>query len=380
VILLKVSDKLDGIAISEIRKMNALAGAETLNLGIGQLPNSLPKAVESAGVDAFNKGFTRYSANAGFNQLRELIAQKFVEDTGREVSAESVVVTNGAEGALWNILYTFLDSGDEVLIPEIGFSVYETITKMQGATPVEYKLEKNFELDFADIKSKINSKTKFIVLNSPNNPTGKLYRAEEIQQLVHIAEEKNIYIISDEIYGKLYFDNSKPESPAKYSEYVIVVDGISKQASATGLRIGWTVASKEITDSMIISNQYIATCASTPSQMAAIPVLRGMCDSFISDVRKSLEENRDIAFKMLSEIDGVEVTKPEGAFYIFPNISKFGKSKDVALNILKQVDVLTIPGIAFGKRGDNHIRISYACDKDLLIEGLGKIAKVLRSY
>ena len=370
----------NGIDISEIRKMNALAGKNTINLGIGQLPNDLPESLCQNGLEAFTRGITRYTSNQGMPELRELISIYHSKKCGKSISKDQIVITNGAEGALWNILYTFLEEGDEVLIPEISFTVYDTITKLQGGIPICFKLNENLELDFNHIESIITSKTKFIIVNSPTNPTGQIISSNNIKKLAKLAEEKGFYIISDEIYSELYLDNIAPESPLKYTDRVIVVDGISKRAAATGLRIGWTLSSPELVKPMVIANQYISTCASSVSQYAAIKSVDGSTDNFLLKIRDDLRKKRDYAYKELSSIKGIKVVKPEGAFYIFPNISEFGNSKDVAIKLLQKMDVLTIPGIAFGKKGNNYIRLSYAVEFDKLKLALNKIKELFLNW
>ena len=377
---LKANRNFDGIDISEIRKMNALAGDDTINLGIGQLPNDVPESVMVQGQKAFSEGRTRYTSNQGMLELRELVSRYHSKKTGKEIDPNQIIITNGAEGALWNIFYTFLESGDEILIPQISFSVYDTIAKLQGAKPICFKMKDDLSLDFDSIEKLITDKTKFVIINSPTNPTGLIISKEDIKKLAELADKKGFYIISDEIYSELYLDDEVPESPYKYSDRVIVVDGISKRAAATGLRIGWTLSNTNLVKPMIITNQYISTCASSVSQFAAIKSLDGSSDVFVEDVKKDLKEKRDYAFKHLSAIKGIRVNWPQGAFYIFPDISTFGKSKDVALKILKVVDVLTIPGIAFGVRGDNYIRISFAVDFDDLKLALSRLAELFNNW
>ncbi|MBI9098900.1 MAG: pyridoxal phosphate-dependent aminotransferase [Spirochaetaceae bacterium] len=377
---LEAKDSFSGVDISEIRKMNALARKDTINLGIGQLPDSLPAAVRDKGIEAFMNGETRYTSNQGFLLLRELAAEYHSEKSGKEISPEQIIITNGAEGALWNILFTYLDRGDEILIPEIAFSVYNTIADLQGARAVPYKQNEDFSIDFENLMEKVSSRVKFLVINSPNNPTGTVLSEEDIRKLTALADEHDFYIISDEIYSELYFGENTPFSPLQCSDKVIVVDGISKRAAATGLRIGWTVASQEITKPMIVANQYITTCASSVSQYAAIASLDGSTGRFVEQVKEDLKMKGEYAFNVLSSIKGIQVVKPQGAFYIFPDISSWGNSKDVAHKILDKVNVLTIPGIAFGERGDRHVRLSFAMDFDVLKEALNRIKDLLENW
>ncbi len=370
----------NGIGISEIRKMNALARENTINLGIGQLPNDIPTSMLEQGQEAFSLGITRYTSNQGMPELRTLIANYHSKKTSKVIHPDQVVVTNGAEGALWNILYTFLEPSDEILIPEIAFSVYDTITSLQGAKVKRFKMLKDFSIDINSLEDSISDKTKFVVINSPNNPTGSILPLEDVKKLVELAEQRDFYIISDEIYSELYIDQVKPVSPYTFSDRVIIVDGISKRGAATGLRIGWTVSPLEIAKPMVVANQYISTCASSVSQYTAIKSLDGSSDKFVEDIKADLKLKRDYAYRVLSEIKNIKVVKPEGAFYIFPDISSFGKSKEVAHKILEEVNVLTIPGVAFGDRGDNHIRLSFAVDFKQLKVALSRIKELFNSW
>lgn len=377
---LKTKASFSGVDISEIRKMNALAGPDSINLGIGQLPDDLPISVKAAGIRAFEEGITRYTSNQGMLELRELVAAYHSGRSGKTLTADQVVITNGAEGALWNILYTYLEADDEILIGDFAFSVYDTIPVLQGAKVKTFSFTEDLQPDLEDIRAKVTSSTKFLLINSPANPTGQVISREVITQLCSLAEELDFYIISDEIYSELYYTEEQPVTPLTFSDRVIIVDGISKRAAATGLRIGWTVADTEITKPMVVANQYIASCACSISQYAAIASLNGSTAVFNEEIREDLKEKRDLAYGILKDIEGINVVKPEGSFYIFPEISTFGDSKTVAKRILDEVNVLTIPGLAFGKAGDRHIRISFATDRDDLIEGLERVKKLFQNW
>lgn len=375
----KPSHRLDGIEISIIRQINSLAKPSTITLGIGQLPYMAPKPLIQAGIKAFEKGVIQYTSNAGNSELRQLIADEHSAIYGTAATQEEVIVTTGVEEALSIIFAASLNPEDEVLIPEIYFSVYETLPKFYNAIPRAYRLNEDFGLELADIESKINQKTKLIIINSPANPTGKVLGEIELVGLARVVDNHpSLYVVSDEVYSHLYFGEERPKSIAMYSDRVIVTDGISKRASATGLRIGWTIAPQEVTRELIKVHQYMVTCASSISQAAAIPVLRGECSEQERQYRLSLKENRDLALQLLSEIPGISIVPPEGAFYCFPNISRFGCSMDISLKLLNECDVLTIPGIAFGEKGNSHIRISYAVDKEKLQEGIRRMQETLK--
>jgi len=374
---LKLSSKLNDIQISEIRQIVNLAKKDTINLGIGQLPFDPPAALIEAGIKSFQSGQLKYSPNAGLPELRELIALEHQSQTGKPTTFENVIITVGVESALYITFATFLDPDDEVLIPEIYFSVYDTIPKMLGAKIKTFKLNADFSIDIQDLKKKITKKTKLIVINSPCNPTGKIVSLAEQQSLADIvAHHPLLHLVSDEVYAELYFTPKKPVSLAKFSDKVIVLNGISKRASATGLRIGWIIAPKPITQELVKIQQYSVTCAAITSQKAAMPVLRGECDQDTARYREVLAEHRALALTLLADIPKIKVVAPEGAFYCFVDISAYGKSKEIAYRILADKNVLTIPGIAFGKKGDRYLRISFAADLTAIKQGL----KALKAF
>ena len=374
----KKSRKLEGIEISIIRQMNNKANPDTINLGIGQLPYQPPLLLRLAGAQAFLGGKTRYTPTKGDLNLRDLIAREHQLITRKKTSSEDVIVTVGAEEALDIVCRASLDEGDEVLIPEIFFSVYDTLPRMNRAFPITYKLTLDFGIDIEDLESKITDRTKLVFINTPSNPTGRVLTRRELIRLAEVLEgHPDVYIISDEIYSHLYFEE-QPASMSEFSDRVITINGISKRASATGLRIGWTIAPEEVTKELVKVHQYGVTSAASTSQLAAIPVLKGECFEDEEKYRALLRKNRDLTIQRLSEIQDVRLIQPKGAFYCFPDISHYGNSQEVADRILKEENVLTIPGVAFGQKGDSYIRISYAIDTEQLQEGLGRISRVLK--
>ncbi len=377
----KPADRLKDVEISLIRQWNNKAKPDTINLGIGQLGYEAPFEFLEAGKRAFESvSGVRYTTNAGLPELRSLVAEEHKKNTGRQVNEKNVIITCGVQGAIFNACFASLNPGDEVLLPEIFFSPYATIPKMLGAKPITFKLEPFFGINLRDLESKITDKTKIVVLNSPSNPTGSVISARDLEDLAHILKKhENVYVLSDEIYSNLYF-TSKPRSIAEFFDRTIVTNGISKRASA-GARIGWTIAPEEVTAEMLKAQQYTITCAPTPCQYAAIPVLKGDCRREEEIYRERLKQNRDFLFTCLRDIPGVSVVRPEGAFYLFPNISKYGTSEEVSGIILERENVLTMPGKAFvepgNARGDRHIRISYAVDEEVLRKGAPKIKEAL---
>lgn len=377
---MKTADRFSGIEISEIRKMNALANAETINLGIGQLPNLLPKVMREAGSKAFSSGIARYTANIGNTELRNAVIKEFNNENELNYTCENVVVTNGSQGAIWNIFAAYLNTGDKVLLPNICFSAYETIVKIHGGKAIFYKLTDDFQIDIADFEAqlKANPDVKFVLINSPSNPCGSVFSAEIVQKFCEIANKYNdLCIISDEVYNKLYFGEI-PQSPARFAKNFIVINSISKRCAATGLRVGWAISNEKIIKQLVVANQYTSTCANSVSQSAAIRAFGEETEIFCEKIRKDLKKNAEIVYGSLSQIAEISVVFPQGAFYCMPNISHYGSSREVALKLLNACNVLTIPGIAFGKDGDKYIRISFAVESELLKTAMEKIKIFLR--
>ena len=376
---MKVADRYDGIEISEIRKMNALAKKNTINLGIGQLPNLLLNSLKEAGSKAFLNGIARYTTNIGDENLRRAIIKEFNEENALNFTENNVVITNGSQGSIWNIFSAYLNFGDKILLPNICFSAYETIIKIHGGVPIFYKLTDGFQIDVSDLQKqlKLNPETKFVLINSPSNPCGSVFSEENIRNFCEIVNKFDCCVISDEVYNKLYF-GEKPLSPALFAKNIIVVNAISKRCAATGLRIGWAIAEEEIIKPMVVANQYTCTCANSVSQLAAIEAFNDDCIKFCEKIRSDLAFNANIIYDALSNIPKISLVKPQGAFYCMPDISHFGKSKEVAIKLLQDCDVLTIPGIAFGADGDKYIRISFAVDTELLKTAMEKIEINLR--
>ncbi|MCL1947781.1 MAG: aminotransferase class I/II-fold pyridoxal phosphate-dependent enzyme [Chitinivibrionia bacterium] len=376
---MNVAERYAGVEISQIRKMNALAKPDTINLGIGQLPYPLAESIKNAGILAFESGEAKYTANIGDENLRKAVIKEYNEENSLNYQENNVVITNGSQGAIWNIFSVYLNFGDKVLLPNICFSAYETIIKIHGAKVIFYKLDENFQIDTADFEKKLNSNpdAKFALINSPSNPCGSVFSEEQIRKICEITNKTECFIISDEVYNKLYF-GEKPLSPAKFAKNCITVNGISKRCAATGLRIGWAVAKKEIIENLVVANQYTCTCANNISQLAAIQAFSSKTETFCEEVRKKLEENANILYNALLQIPEISAVKPQGAFYCMANISRFGTSKDVSMSILENCNVLTIPGIAFGADADKYIRISFAVESELLKTALERMKGGIR--
>lgn len=373
--MIRFSSRLKGLEASVIRQMNQLAKPDTINLGIGQLPYDPPQALINAGIKAFESKELRYTSNPGLTELREIVALEAEQYFKKTLSGSNVIITLGVEEGLWLALSAFLDKDDEILIPEVYFSPYETIPSILGAKAVKYKLDPNFGIDNEDLESKISSKTKLVLLNSPSNPTGHVCSEKELKNLAELLNKhEDIYVVSDEVYSNLVFDKNHI-SIAQYYSKTMILNGLSKRSAVPGLRMGWVVADEEIINALTKLHQYIASHVPNVTQKAAIPVLEGKCRLEETSYFGKLQHNSKIVYSALMEIPSIRVNKPMGAFYVFPDISEHGTSKDVAMRLFETENVLVIPGIAFGERGGKNIRISYASEENILIEALGRMKR-----
>ena len=378
----RFAQRTEGSELSLIRQMLNLASSvpEAINLGIGELSYPLPLPMQEAAKRVMT-GAIKYTPNAGLPKLRELIAQEHNAQTSQNVNMNNVLVTAGVEEGIFLTYMGFLNPGDEVLIPELAFSPYRTIASVFGAEAKTYKLTKDFGLDLNDLKAKVTDKTKLILTNSPGNPTGRIFNKPDLFGLAEIVERKSdALIVSDEIYSNIYFAN-RPMSFAQFSDRVITLNGISKRTGGTGLRLGWIVADEPIIKRLVPLHQKAVACAPTLSQYMAVPLLEGECMMEEVKIRTDLRDNRNLAIYSLLELPGIGLARtPEGAFYMFADISQYkkgGDSFDLTKRVLEEGKVVVIPGKEFGQAGDNHIRISYAVGKDVLLEGIGRLKGAL---
>lgn len=357
---------------SKIRKITDKKKVDTLDLGLGQLPYKAPQALIDAGTQTFNEGLLQYTENAGLPELREAIANERNHLFNNSYTKQNVAVTSGAEHSLYTALGTLLNPGDEVLVPELSFQAYTEITKLFGAKVIAYPLNDSYKLIPSRFPDLITQKTKVIIINSPSNPTGSVMSHNELEQLSTVLKDTDVYIISDEVYSHLIF-NGEQKAPSINSYYpkTIIVDSLSKRSAATGLRLGWLCGPEDFIQQAIKLIQYSITCASLPSQRAALAVVGNM-SLLPNPYIQRLQTNKDILYKSLSGTPLVTY-ESDGAFYYFANISNFGKSLDISLRLLEKQNVLTIPGISFGIAGDSCIRISFATETSVLEESLKRI-------
>ncbi|RMF91698.1 MAG: pyridoxal phosphate-dependent aminotransferase [Methanobacteriota archaeon] len=373
-----LSERLSHIDISGIRRIFELAkGEDVINLGLGEPDFPIPEESKEAVARALEEDLTHYTPSMGLHRLREQIAGK-LKGNGISSAPEEILVTSGASEALEIALLALLDPGDEVLIPDPGFVSYAPLTRIAGGTPVPFDVreEENFEPGPEAIRERITKRTKAIIINSPGNPTGAVSSKKDVKEIAGIAEEYRLPVISDEVYDEIIYEGAH-HSIGAYTDLAITVNSFSKTYAMTGLRLGYVHARREIVEGMLKCHQYVQASTCSLSQAAATAALE-KAKGYTEKMTRVLKKRRDLILKLLGDIEGVNCVRPKGAFYVFPNFSAYGSSKDLAMTILKEARVVVTPGTAFGAGGEGHLRLSYATSEEKIEEGLKRIKDLLR--
>jgi aspartate aminotransferase len=365
------SKRVSSINLSEIRKMFEKADKNSINLGLGEPDFNTPSHIIEAASTAMKEGFTHYTSNMGILELREAISTKLKKDNGISTSPDSILVTVGASEAIYMCMQAFINPGDEVLIPDPGFLSYNACVNLAGGIPrgVQLKRENNLQLTADDISEAITNKTKAIIMNSPSNPTGSVMKKEDIKAIAEIADDNDIYLVSDEVYEKIIYED-KHHSPAKYCENAVTINGFSKSYAMTGFRIGYVTANSEIIEELLKIHQYTTACASSMVQKAALAALEGPQDS-VTEMVTEFKRRRNLVVKRLDDM-GIECTKPNGAFYVFPYVEN---PVEFIKKGLKK-GVIMVNGGAFGVHGKNHVRLSYATSYDKLETAMNRLESI----
>jgi aspartate aminotransferase len=379
-----LADRINKVNFSQTMKISAEArklsgeGIHIVDLSAGEPDFPTPQNIKDAAIDAVNRNFTRYTLNAGTIELRKAVANKLKTDNELEYNINDIVVSNGAKQSIFNAIHTVVNIGDEVIIPSPYWVSYPEMVILAHGTPVIVKTneENNFKILPEQLQSSITEETKALILCNPSNPTGAAYTEEELESIAKICRKYDFYIISDEIYEKILYDNFRYKSFAALEgmkERTILVNGVSKAYSMTGWRIGYAAGPENIIRGIDKIQGHSTSNASSISQAAAIEALSGPQD-YLEDMQRAFAERRNYLFNEITSIEGISCVKPNGAFYLFPNISKyFGMKTDVlkitdsfdfAMYLLYQAGVAVVPGISFGAEG--YIRISYASSMENL--------------
>lgn len=376
-----MNELLNLIPKSGIRKFFdlVLESEDVISLGVGEPDFITPWNIREGAIFSLEKGYTTYSSNQGVLELRQMLSGKIKKETNATYCPEKeIMVTVGVSEGLDLALRALLNPKDEVIIPEPCFVSYKPMTILNNGIPVMIKKheENNFMITAQDINEKVTKKTKAIILNSPNNPTGGMLDKRTMQNIYDIALENNIFIISDEIYSDLVYDEpfTSFASFDGIKDNLVLLNGFSKSYAMTGLRLGYAAAPPKVLEAMNKIHQYSIMCAPTTSQMAAIEALKNGTDD-MQKMKNEYNRRRNIIVKGFNDM-GLRCNRPKGAFYAFPNITSTGLSSEkFCENLLKEQNVAAVPGNAFGSSGEGFIRCSYAASMEEIRVAIDRIKK-----
>ena len=381
---MKLSEKAKKLPASGIRAMFALAEKydHPINLCIGEPGFATPQHIIDKGCWAWNHGYTKYVSNPGMAVLREAVAEKLNRKNGFSVKPENVIITFGANQALFSALQVALNPGDEVLVPNPCFANYFGYIALAQAVavPVPTYESDHFHVKAANLEKYITDKTRMVIINSPCNPTGSVTPKEDLIEIAGLAKKHDLIVVADEPYEHILFDGSEHFSIATLPgmfERTITANGFSKTYAMTGWRIGYGVAEEEAIKAMTLVLASTTSNVTAAVQLAAVEALQGD-QKCVADMNAEYLKRRDILVQGLNEVKGISCIKPEGAFYAFANIKETGMtSKEVAIKLLEDVQVVTTPGDAFGPAGEGYLRFSFAASEEDIRESLTRIKRCL---
>lgn len=357
------------------------AGRDIVHLEIGEPDFDTPRNIIDAAIKALNSGYTHYGPSAGMPEVRKVFAEFLTKDRGVEVKPENIVITPGAKPILFFSILALVNKGDEVIYPNPGFPIYESVINFVGAKPVPIPLreDKAFSFDLEEMKQLVNDRTKLIIVNTPHNPTGGVLTAKDMQGIAELAKKHDAWILSDEVYSKMVYDG-KHVSIYDYPEVMdrtILLEGHSKTYAMTGWRLGYAAMPVELAAHISKLQTNSNSCTSSFTQMAGVEALTGPQDASIR-MMAEFKARRDMFVEGLNRIPGFKCLKPSGAFYVFPNITGTGmKSKQIEEFLLDKAGVAGLSGTSFGKYGEGYLRFSYANSQANLRKALDKISKAL---
>ena len=352
-------------------------GKDIIHLEIGQPDFSTPMNVCEAAFKAMKDGHTGYCPSAGIPEFREVVAEHITETRGIDIHPDEVTVTPGAKPIIFFTILALIDDGDEVIYPEPGFPVYESVIDFIGgkAIPLPLREEVDFRFRIEDLIDAITDRTKLLILNSPQNPTGGTLTEADLTTIAELALKHNFYILTDEVYSRLLYEGTHQSilSLPGMKEKTILIDGHSKTYAMTGWRLGYGVAPREIADKITQLTINSNSCTATFTQIAGIEALTGP-QTFVSQMVAEFKTRRDVIVDGLNAIEGISCVKPLGSFYVFPNVTKLPLScEKLADYMMDEVGVALLPGTAFGKYGDGYLRLSYANSLDNINDALNRI-------
>ncbi len=356
-------------------------GREVVHLEIGEPDFNTPNYIVEAAIKALRDGAHHYGPSAGLPVLREAIAEDCFKRRGIKVKPQQVVVTPGAKPIMFFVLLALVDPGDEVIYPNPGFPIYESMINYSGGRPVPIPLleEKGFELDVDQLLSKVSDKTRLIVINSPQNPTGGVLSSEALAEIARVAAEREIPVLADEIYSRILYEG-KHDTIARFPgmlERTIILDGFSKTFAMTGWRLGYGIMREDLAGQVARLQTNSNSCTATFTQLAGVTALREETPD-VEQMIARFKQRREFIVNGLNQIKGFSCTLPKGAFYVFPNITQTGwKSKPLADFLLEKAGVACLSGTSFGQFGEGYLRFSYANARENIAKALDRIATAM---
>jgi aspartate aminotransferase len=383
----KINKRINNISPSQTLAITSRAkdmkkkGIDVISFGAGEPDFDTPDFVKEAAIKAIKDGFTKYTDVGGIIELKEAICKKLKQDNNLDYIPDEIAVSCGAKHSLFNVLLAICEEGDNIIVPAPYWVSYPEMIKLAGGAPVilESDKKRDFKISVSELDSllKKNKKIKGLILNSPSNPTGMMYSKKELEDIADWAMKNNIFIISDEIYEKIVYEKSHISiaSLSEIKKQTIVVNGLSKSHSMTGWRLGYMAGDMGVAKAVSKLQSHSTSNANSIAQKAALTALEGKQD-IVEHMRKEFKKRRDLIVKGLNNISGINCLTPDGAFYVFPEISglfndKCKNSLELSSLLLNEIKIATVPGIAFGN--DNYIRLSYATSEELIIKGLERL-------
>ncbi|MBI4707703.1 MAG: pyridoxal phosphate-dependent aminotransferase [Candidatus Omnitrophica bacterium] len=379
--LKKINPSLTLAITAKAKKLKA-DGFDVLNFGAGEPDFDTPDFIKKAAIEAINSGFTKYTPTTGIPELKKLIAEKFKKDNSLEYSFNQIVVSCGAKHSIFNALFVLLNRHDEVLIPLPYWVSYPEMVKLCEATPrfIKTMPSNDFKITAKDLEKHITTKTKVLILNSPSNPAGCVYSSQELKEIAEVCVKKRIFVLSDEIYEKIVFDNTSHVSIASFNKEIydltVTVNGLSKSYSMTGWRIGYLGAPLDVAEAISNLQDHSTSNPNSIAQKAAVAALSSSNEDFFKNVCLEFKNRRDYVISRLKGMKKIGYVNPQGAFYVFCDIGKTKlDSMTFASRLLEEAYVSLIPGNGFGM--DKYVRISFATSMDTIKNGMDRLEQWL---
>ncbi len=363
--------------LARARQLEA-EGRDMVHLEIGEPDFDTPRYICDAAIQAINDGYTHYNPAAGYPEIRKIISEEISKTRGIKTTPEQVVITPGGKPVMFYAMFALVDAGDEVIYPNPGFPIYESLINFVNAraVPIPLREENDFRLDVKELKSLVTPKTKLMIINSPQNPTGGVLTHDDLKEIARIAVENDIWILADEIYSRIIYSD-KFESLTQFpgvQERTIILDGMSKTYAMTGWRLGYGVMNETLAAALTRLQTNCASCTSAFSQIAMGAAISGPQDDSDKMVAE-FKKRRDVIVDGLNQIEGISCKKPLGAFYVFPNVKAFGKtSKELEELLLEEYGVAALAGTSFGKYGEGYLRFSYANSVENIKKAITRVA------